>query len=301
MLHIKKIEVLGTVFVVFSFLLISGCISDKSDAEGISPKQVTSKPVNIIVILDTSDRISTTKNPHQVEKDIKIAENIVNIFEEKFVRPNLYIGSKDTLAFVVPEQPNVPAISQQTLANLKIWRTHKQRSSGAPEFKKMKTGLMEAISELYQYVSKQNQFTGSDIWSWFRNSAEVYLKHDALNYIICLSDGYLDFNNNIQINRPKRTYIPYSQVVKFRNTPNWKQKFHAEDHGLLEIGKDFGDYNVKFLMVEITHRHMLDLEIIKVYWQTWLKTMGITNSQFLPTQNDPQIVIERITKFISTQ
>lgn len=299
MLYMDKIKVLGTIFVVFSFLLIAGCISDKSDAKDISSKQGTFKPVNIIVILDISDRISKTKNPRQVEKDIKITENIVNIFEEKFVRPNLYIGSKDTLAFVVPEQPDVPTIPQKTLGNLKIWRTRKQRLGGAPEFHKMKTGLIEAISELYQYVSKQNQFTGSDIWNWFRNSAEVYLKSDALNYIICLSDGYLDFNNNIQINRPKKTYIPYSQVVKFRNTPNWKQKFHAEEHGLLEIGKDFGDHDVKFLMVEITHRHMLDLEIIKLYWQTWLESMGITDSYFLPTQDDPQIVLERITEFIS--
>lgn len=301
MSYMDKIKALGTVFVIFSFLLIVGCISDKSDAENISSKPKTTKPVNIIVILDTSDRVSKTKNPHQVEKDIKITESIVNIFEDKFVRPNLYIGSKDTLAFVVPEQPDVPTISQKTLANLKIWRTRKQRSGGAPEFKKMKTGLIEAISELYQYVSKQNQFTGSDIWSWFRNSAEVYLKPDALNYIICLSDGYLDFNNNIQIKRPKKTYIPYNQVVKFRDTPNWKQKFHTDGHGLLEIGKDFSDHNVKFLMVEITHRHMLDLEIVKEYWQTWLKSMGITDSQFLPTQDDPQVVIEKITEFISTE
>ena len=95
--------------------------------------------------------------------------------------------------------------------------------------------------------------------------------------------------------------MSYRQVVKFRDTPNWKQKFHAEGHGLLEIGKDFSNYNVKFLMVEITHRHMLDLEIVKEYWQTWLKSMGITDSQFLPTQDDPQTVIEKIKAFISTE
>lgn len=53
-------------------------------------------------------------------------------------------------------------------------------------------------------------------------------------------------------------------------------------------------------MVEITHRHMLDLEIMTEYWQTWLKSMDITDSQFLPTQDDPQIVIEKIKEFIST-
>ena len=297
----KDIKVLAKVFAVTLLLLTVGCTSDKSDAKNISSETSLMKPVNIIVIIDTSDRVSQTKNPHQVKKDIKITESIVNIFEEKFVRPNLYIGSKDTLAFVVPEQPNVDPIQQQTLMNLKIWPTPEQRAGGAPEFKKMKTKLIGAIDELYQSVSKQKVFTGSDVWKWFRDSAEVYLKPDALNYIICLSDGYLDFDHNIQIKRPKRTYISYRQVAKLRETPNWKQKFHTEKHGLLEIGEDFSNYTVKFLMVEITHRHMLDLEIVKEYWQTWLKSMGITDSQFLSTQDDPQIVIGKIIEFTSTE
>ena len=297
----KDIKVLASVFAVTLLLLTVGCTSDKSEAKNISSETSLMKPVNIIVIIDTSDRVSQTKNPHQVKKDIKITESIVNIFEEKFVRPNLYIGSKDTLAIVVPEQPNIAPIQQQTLMNLKIWPTSQQRAGGAPEFKKMKTKLIGAIDELYQSVSKQKVFTGSDVWKWFRDSAEVYLKPDALNYIICLSDGYLDFDHNIQIKRPKRTYISYRQVAKLRETPNWKQKFHTEKHGLLEIGEDFSNYTVKFLMVEITHRHMLDLEIVKEYWQTWLKSMGITDSQFLSTQDDPQIVIRKIIEFISTE
>ena len=296
----KPFEIFVHLFIVSILFLVVGCTSEKSDAKDPSAQPSSKKPVNIIVIVDTSDRVSQARNPRQIEKDIKITQNIVNVFEEKFVRPNLYIGSKDTLAFVVPEQPGAAPISQKISGHLKIWRTSQQRAGGAPEFKKMKANLLKAIHELYQHVNEQNQFTGSDIWSWFRDSAEVYLKPDARNYIICLSDGYLDFNHNIQIRRPKRTYISYHQVAKFRDTPNWKQKFHTEEHSLLEIGKDFSDYTAKFLMVEITHRHMLDLEIVKEYWQIWLKSMGITDSQFLPTQDDPQIVIEKIKEFIST-
>ena len=165
----------------------------------------------------------------------------------------------------------------------------------------MKANLLRAIHELYQHVDTQDQFTGSDIWSWFRDSAEVYLKTDARNYIICLSDGYLDFNHNIQIRRPEGTYISYRQVARLRDSLNWRQEFHAEEHSLLGIGKDFSDYTAKFLMVEITHRHMLDLEIVKEYWRTWLKSMGITDSQFLPAQDDPQVVIKEIKEFVSTE
>ena len=296
----KIFGIFAHLFIVFILFLAVGCTGEKSDAKNVSAHTPPKQPVNIVVIIDTSDRVSNARNPHQIEKDIKITENIVNIFEETFVRPNLYIGSRDTLAFVVPEQPEVPPIPQKISEHLKIWRTSRQRAAGAPEFKKMKANLLGAIHGLYQHVGEQHQFTGSDIWRWFRDSAAVYLKPDARNYIICLSDGYLDFNHNIQIRRPKRTYISYRQVATFRDTPNWKQKFHTEEHSLLGIGKDFSDYTAKFLMVEITHRHMLDPEIIKEYWQTWLKSMGITDSQFLSTQDDPQIVIEKIKEFIST-
>ncbi len=290
----KKNNVFASLFVVSMLVLAVGCTKDK-------PYLPPTKPVNIIVIVDTSDRISEAKNPHQIEKDIEITKNIVNVFEEKFVRPSLYIGSQDSIAFVVPEQPGGTSISQKILANLKIWRTPEQMAGGAPEFRKMKTSLLAAIRELYQSVNKQRQFTGSDVWSWFRDSAVVYLKPDARNYVICLSDGYLDFNHSIQIERPKGTYISYREIAKLRETPNWKSKFHTEGHGLLGIEKDFSDYSVRFLMVEIKHRHMLDLEIVKEYWRTWLKSMGIADSQFLPTQDDPQTVIEKIKEFISTE
>lgn len=273
-------------------LIIGGCITEARDPASKTPP---AKPVNIVVIIDTSDRVATAKHPMQAKNDLTITENIVHIFEEAFVSRSLYIGSKDTLAFVVPEQPNIPPVQ----LDLKIWPNRTQRAGGAPKFKAMKTALLAALKTLYDSVAEQTEFTGSDIWKWFRDSANIYLKPDKRNYIICISDGYLDFNRSIQEQRPKGTYIDYAQVAQFRDTPNWKAKFHAEGHGLLGIGRDFSDYDVKFLMVEITHRHILDLEIIAEYWRVWLDSMGITDTQFLPTQADPHVVIDQITNFLS--
>ena len=53
-------------------------------------------------------------------------------------------------------------------------------------------------------------------------------------------------------------------------------------------------------MVEIAHRDMLDLDIIKAYWTQWLSSMGITKSQFLRKQADPQVVKEKIKEFLET-
>lgn len=294
----EKMKALGTVFAVFFVSIMAGCSGCTDPPPEIQP----SNPVNIIVILDTSDRISKVKKPGQVQKDINIAKGIVDIFE-KLVRQELYIHSHHRLAFVVPKQPNTTPIPQDIIKKLIIWPTDEDRRRGAPRFRTMKTELLQTIDKLYQFVEKRQEFTGADIWDWFRASGVAYLKANMQNYIICLSDGYLDFNRNIQVRRPKRgqktSYISYRQVVEFRNDPNWKQKFDSEGHGLLEIGKDFSTYDVKFLMVEIAHRDMLDLDIIKAYWQKWLSSMGINNWEFVEAQPDPKIVKEKIKGFIS--
>ncbi len=296
----KKIEVL-TFFAILLLGLIAGCRSEKSDAKNLSSKLALPKPVNVVVIIDTSDRISKEKQPGQAEKDIEITKGIVDIFEEKFVRPNLYIGSKDTLAFVVPDQPGAPPIPSGTLENLKIWLspTDQARLGGAPKFQEMKRTLLQAIDQLYEFINKQNQFPGSDIWSWFKHNAELHLKPDTLNYIICLSDGYLDFNNDIQMKRPKRTYISYRQVSKLSKRPDWKKEFDTGEYSLLGIGKDFSKYNVKFLMVEMKKREMLELEIIEEYWRVWLESMGIVETEFLSSQGAAKTVINHIKAFMS--
>ena len=308
----EKIKILGTIFIAFLILIggCSGCLDPSPQTTRPKPK-----PINIIVILDTSDRISNRENPTQVETDILITKGIANVYYEHVLQQR---GDwRNRIAFVVPPQSGTYKIPLEIIRQLKISPTIEDRRGGRERLDAMKENLDNAIDTLYQKIDTLSQladtqtsfFTGSDIWRWFLESAEVYLRPDVRNYIICLSDGYLDFNNNIQKNRRQvGNKTNYTSVSRFRDMPNWKEKFHTEKHGLLEIGKDFSSYDVKFLMVEIKLRgdeergitYTQDFEIIKEYWQTWLKSMGIADSQFLLTQDDPQNVIEEIKEFIST-
>ena len=291
----QKTKVFGTTIALFCVLIVGNA------SDGQESKQPPSKPINIVVILDTSDRVSKERNPSQAAKDVEIAKSIVDFYYERARRK--MFSTKNSLAFVVPEQPNTPQISSEIIRNLKIWPTREDQRIGSSKFEEKKESLLKAIDELYQLVKTENTFTGSDIWKWFRASEALYLKKDMQNYIICISDGYLDFNRSIQDSRPKignkTSYIPYAQVVEFRDDSDWEQQFDSAGHGLLEIGKDFRSYDVNFLMVEIKLRHMLDLPILEKYWRTWLESMGINDSEFVESQPDPQIVKEKITTFIS--
>lgn len=293
-------------FLAIFCILLLGCSSDKKDVK--PPPQ----PVNIIVVLDVSDRLLKEKLPgqeRQVEKDKKIARGIIDQYES-LARRAYYIGNYHRLTFVVPKQPGVKKlIPQETLESLKIWPTNEDRAKGAPRFREMKEELNQAIDSLYEFIEDRQEFTGSDIWGWFKVSAEEYLQAGALNYIICISDGYLYLDRIYVSSLPKKgnltAVIRYAVVEKFSRDPNWKTEFVQEGYGLLPIERDFSDYNVKFLMVEVglPVLRVKDLPILKAYWVPWLQTMGIpaADSDFIHTQDDPQVVIEEIKKFFSPQ
>lgn len=248
-----------------------------SRSDGKESKSLPSKPMNIVVILDTSNRVSKEKHLGQVERDIEIIEEIVTQFE-KIVKEHLYdselIQYPHHLNFVVPEQPNVPSIPYKIVDNFAIKDSGQRRSW--PEFMEQKKALLLALPKLYEFVEQHKQ-TGSDIWEWFKYEAEDCFLGDHQNLIICFSDGYLMFDQNIEPERPDRTYM---RVSKLRNAPNWKQKIHGGE-GLLPIGKDFSRYNVKFLMIEVKPQYPKDFEIIKEYWATWLNAMGIKDTDFI--------------------
>ena len=165
------------------------------------------QPINIIVVLDTSDRIS---NEGQVESDIEIVKEIVAQFDDLVkkhlqqidVSDNESIGYAHRLTFVVPDQPRTPAIPSNLMRALEIKDPGK--GNGYPEFENHKQSLLSQVPKLYDFIQKNKQ-TGSDIWGWFQDEAHDYLKKGYQNRIICLSDGYLIFDNDIQAQRPKGT------------------------------------------------------------------------------------------------
>ena len=267
----RKMKIFVVVYAVFFSLL------NVNKSNGQETNSPSSKPINIVVILDTSDRVSREKHPDQVKGDIKIVEEIVTQFE-KIVKEHLsdseLIEYPHRLTLVVPEQPTVPSIPNEVMDNFTIKDSGKRRSW--PEFMEQKKALLPAIPQLYDHVQKHKQ-TGSDIWEWCKYEAEDCFSGDHQNLIICFSDGYLMFDDNIEAERPDRTYM---RVSKLRNDQNWKQKISG-DAGLLLIGKDFSHYNVKFLMVEVKPQYPKDFEIIKAYWETWLDSMGIKDTDFI--------------------
>ena len=263
----KRINVVVVMYILFLiFLNVSHSDSKVSDA-----------PVNIIVIIDTSDRISKEKHPDQRERDIDILKEIVDQFY-KLVEPTIMKGgtikTPHSLTFVVPPQLKTQKPPNEIINMLTI-EAPKKRSEN-PGFQKKKVELIDAISELYDHV-QQNPQTGSDIWDWFRSQAKPSFSKNHQNLVICLSDGYLNFDIDIEAERPKGTCMRIGAV---RDDPEAVNKIKNGSEGLLPVA-NFSDFNTKFLMLEIRLRekngvkYFQDFGIIQAYWETWLNAMGI--------------------------
>ena len=247
------------------------------------------KPVNIVIILDTSDRISDEKHPGQIERDKEIIEEIVTEFEKvtkRHILASEELEYQDRLTIAIPNQPSVPPVPRQITKNLAIADkdsgSHRSLAGINADVENRKQVFLNTLDTLYEFV-RQHKHTGSDIWEWFKYEAESYFSESHQNIVICISDGYLNFNNIIENMRIPRTYM---RVKELRDDPQWKQKIQGSE-GLLTIGQDFSRYNIDFLMSEIHLQadennvpYQKDFQIITLYWEVWLKAMKIKSTNF---------------------
>ena len=286
--------------VFFSFL--NGCKSGEQES-------ALPNVLNIIIIVDTSNRVSPERHPDQIQRDIKIVEEIVAQFKEVVGGKKGHIAKsperayKDSLTVVVPNQPSVPSISWEITERLTI-KDRGSKSTHGPSgiytiLDKQVMALLDEMPRLYEFVLQHPQ-TGSDIYEWFQFEAEDYFDEKKRNLIICLSDGYLNFDRSIEARRREGTFM---KIGELRNDPNPERKIRNGE-GLKPIGKNFSPYNVKFLMLEIAPQserdsgipYQKDFDIIKAYWDTWLNSMGIKEVDFMKTGRSP---INKIKSFIS--
>lgn len=286
----KRINVVVVMYILFLIFL------NVSHGDG----KVSNAPVNIIVIIDTSDRVSKEKHPDQRARDVNILKEIVDQFYKHFedeIRTGKIKNHK--LNFVVPHQSRTQNPPNNIIGKLTI--TAPEKRSGNPEFQRRKQELINAIPALYDHVQQHPQ-TGSDIWDWFRSKAESAFSRNHRNLMICLSDGYLNFDIDIEKNRPRGTYM---KVGVLRDDPNAGDKIKNGSEGLRPVGQ-FSDFNIKFLMLEIRLReedgvrHFQDSDIIQAYWETWLNAMGIKAPEFFE-QLDPGGLKNMIENFIHSE
>lgn len=282
-------------------IILSGaCTKRKPSAE-----QKKEKSLNLIVLLDLSDRLTI---PGQVNRDTVLLHHLYNVFEQR-VRQQLYINSRDQLQVLVAPQKTQPANIESIENRLRI-NMHelpvKERSSF---LKKNRSSFFQQIDSLYHTAAERpaSSFSGSDIWKFFDQYLRNYLSPDTntVNEVIILTDGYFDFES-LKDKKQEGCRYSYSEKLMQKgralNVPEtivpeiiYEKAF--DSCGLIPVR--INQKNVGIILAEITPRNSFDreLELLESLWKSWYSTMGIAYMNIV-RKGDMQTVKSLLSEFI---
>jgi hypothetical protein len=246
--------------------------------------------LNIVILLDLSNRIDHEKHPDQADADRAMIRQTVDFFEEA-VKKRHYFLAQDQLTVVVAEQasvpPNRPIRIPRTPSQIDMKELRKgekpSRKTLRLKFDKQKQELLQAVDKLYnQAVTKDGGYPGADIWRFFRDSLKGYLKEkngDYRNVLVVLTDGYIDFDKEIQSRRPQGSYIDLEA-----------------SHPLIPVG-DFEDFDLNVLVLEINLRDTVaDKDKLYRCWGDWLDGMSIARWELHQTFSNTEKILPQFLK-----
>lgn len=249
--------------IIYIFTAIGGLISSLicyttcgTSEESISDSAET-KPLNISVFVDLSDRISKqTDKMDQAEKD----QIIINKLAESFIQKQNSEGfqkSEDSFQVVFyPAPTGSQSFADNLSLNLKEIKGPKKKA-----LLNFKNTYKENLSALYNSALEEKDFFGSDIWGYFAEDkvSDLYRK-DARNIIVILSDGYIyDEHNKVQDGNN------YSYILS--------RTLAEKDSGLIPCKISNPDLEVYF--IECNANPQTDFPKMKSILEKWFKEMGI--------------------------
>ena len=292
------------VYILFliTYIFISGCNIGAQDTED-------NAPINIVVLLDLSDRVSSPEYDNVARKDIindiRHCRSILKEFREILRRSRH--KDLEKLRFVVIEQPYLPLGKPDTMVFKNNFKKTLQTAVTKEEM------ILDDLYKLYleAHTYDNQKLTGAAVWNWFNGESNNFLLQEHRNYIICMTDGYPEFNNEVKKYMPTGTHVTVDEEIRTSDDLNAMletDKYKLKKPENIDFSAGY-KYEVQFLMLGIKNRmekvnpkelgytpKIDDKDILKGIWSRWLKSMGITHYYF----NSSDVDSEKITNFLST-
>lgn len=283
----------GIVPVVALVLTLVGCQTSRSSNPAAEEGDVAASdhvtPINVIVVADLSDRITSRA---QVARDSAVIDAVADAFRLRAK----YVGfpfCEDRLRFqgirsvagsedIVVDVGHMNAIGQQPVKELpkqlQVWG--------------------DRARQLYV---NDGHFAGCDLWGYVAHDLDAVLVHGKpRNKLIVITDGYLNFAPKVA--RPANTEM---HVAALRAAgARWESQFPR--YALAGVGRRFEDCDL--LVIEVAPKDPLrsvnEADILKRYWTSWAKELGMANADqgdYVLFENAPlSAVQERVKDFLVT-
>lgn len=286
--YMKRIQIL-----LLALWLIPACVLFAQ-----TPDTKAELPLNVILLLDLSDRLVKTSG--QAEKDKTIILGIMENFEKRQKRMS-YLTSKDILTVAVAAQPQVGTQSVNDMRIDMHTALGSSKEIGYPLFKKRKEAFVKALDKLYSEALR-SPFTGADIYTFLcTDYPQNYMLKSHRNKVIILTDGYLTFDGQFSAQRPKGTYMAGLDTMR-KAKDKWKETF-AKNNLKLKPCSNKSYVRTELILVETaplfkgTSVHEYD--IVQHYWKTWLDESGLKNAWIEKHDALTDNIKAKITRFLS--
>jgi hypothetical protein len=281
--------------IILTALLVTSfsCKQDSNKEE----KEVLTKPpltenYNISILLDLSDRISLEKNPNPTmqyyQRDLGYIKSISEAFTQHLKSKRIRQIDDKMQLFFNPEPLNSEI---NTIAkNLRI--TIDKNNASKDLLNSINTNYASQTSKIYESAIKDNNYVGSDIWSFFDNKVkDQCIENKYRNILVILTDGYMFYENTVIKEGNRTSYITPELIRKNGlNTKDWGKKLHGEDFGFIKASEDLSNLEVLVIGINPSKNNPYEEKVIRTYWSKWFTEMKVKHFEIknadLPSNMD---------------
>jgi len=266
--------------IVMSLLLVT-LFSCKQDSDKDEKENLTKIPspenYNISLLLDLSDRISLKKNSNPTmefyQRDLGYIKSVSEAFTAHLKSKRIrQIDDRMQLFFnPEPQDSEINSISK----NLKI--SIDKNNASKDLLNSINANYASKTLKLYESALKDDNYIGSDIWSFFENKVkDQCIEKGYRNILVVLTDGYM-FYDSTMIQEGKRTTFITPELIRKSalNTADWQKKIQDQDFGFIKANDELSSLEVLVLGINPNKNNPYEEKVIKEYWTKWFTEMKI--------------------------
>jgi len=266
------------IFYLCTLVLLFSCGNKKEVT--VKPKE---KQLNISILLDLSDRISTTRcpaTPEHYQRDLEIVKTVTEYFKSNMNKLTAWKAKGKIRVFFSP--PPSSSTINEIAGSLKIDCSKLENKMRKQVYDTITTLFGNSLTQIYNQTNATSAWEGSDIWRFFKNDVRDYCEDQDTTYrniLIILTDGYL-YHQQSDYNKDNRySYLLTKNMKQFRNQ-NWKQQIDESDFGLMTERNDL--QNLEVLVLELcaeNSNNKIDEDIMKYVLGKWFSEMKVAKYQ----------------------
>lgn len=291
--NMKKSKVALKIFPLLAIplLILFGCNSNRQSAETANKNShkmfADYKNLNITILIDLSDRISSEINKNQAQKDKKIINYILESFKNHLNYKGV-VHSEDKIKVIFYPAPENEVI-QEIADSLNIDFSKYDFPERKKIFNNIQSLFNNQLNRLYSIAANAKRFNGSDLFNYFKyRVVDDCIIDNYSNLLVILSDGYIyDLNSKYSYSNRFSYLLPTSNHIKiFRKLNNWEVLFEKEDYGLIKLKNDLSALHILALEFSPAKHSPEDFDIMKKYWSKWFIEQKIDTNNFKILRTD---------------